>query len=113
MVVVGDLVGEIRDLRLQARLPAQQKSLRHGSQLARVVRRAVLQNALARLEAKVQTIERAIALFQFIDDPERLKVVLEATELPHTIVQRILASMTEGRMPQIVCERDRFDQILV
>ncbi len=54
VVVVGDLVGEVRDLRLEARLPALEETLAQLAELARVVERAVLEDALARLKGEIQ-----------------------------------------------------------
>ena len=51
VVVVGDGVGEVRDLRLEARLAALDEALPELAERARVRERAVLQDPLARLEA--------------------------------------------------------------
>ena len=54
VIVVGDLVGEIRQLRLQPGLLSPQKALAHVAQLARLGDRAVLENALAAFEGQIQ-----------------------------------------------------------
>ena len=39
--------------------------------------------------------------------------MLEAAVLPHAFGQHLLARMSEGRMPEIMRERDRLRQILI
>ena len=51
VVVVGDRVREIGDLRLEARLPALEEALPEIAELARVRERAMLQDPFAGLEA--------------------------------------------------------------
>ena len=80
--VVGDLVGEVAELRLQAGLRPVEKTLRHAAGLGftqppRIALRAALQDAFARLEGQVQSVEGRIAFFQQIDNPQALVVVLE------------------------------------
>ena len=113
VVVVGDLVGEIGHLCLERRLPPQQEALAQFAQRARVLLPAVLQDALARLEAQVQSVECRVALLEFVDDAQRLQVVLEATVAVHARVQRVLPGVSEWRVAEVVCQRDRLDQVLV
>ena len=56
----------------------------------------------------VREVERAC-------DPERLLVVPEAAAeaLPERVVERVLARVPEGRVPGVVPEADRLDEILV
>ncbi len=51
VVVVGDLVGKVRQLRLEARLQPLQEALAEFAELAGIGRRAVLEDAFADLEA--------------------------------------------------------------
>ena len=48
-----------------------------------------------------------------IDDSQRLQVVLEAAELAHALVERVLAGMAERRVAEVVGEADRLDEVLV
>ena len=66
----------------------------------------MLEDAFARLEHQVEAVEGAVALFQQIDDAQALQVVLEAAVLLHAVVQRILAGMAEGRVAEVVGQRD-------
>ena len=113
VIVVGDLVSNVRDLRFESGLTSLEKSLAKLPELARIARRAVLENAFAAFERQVQPRELRIALFELIHDAQRLQVVLEAAVLAHACVQRILPRMTERRVAQIVRETDGLDQRLV
>lgn len=52
-------------------------------------------------------------LLQFVDHREALQVVLETAVLAHALVQRVLPGMAEGRMAEVVRQRDRLHQVLV
>ena len=120
--VVGDLVGQVAQLRLQRRLRVVEKALRHaarigGLDLAGVGRRAVLENALARFEAQVEAVPGGVALLQMVHDAQALQVVLEAAPvLPgraHAVVERVLAGVAERGVAQVVRQRDGLDQVFV
>ena len=113
VIVIGDLIGHIRDLRFERRLPASEKALAEIAEPARVFTRTMLEDAFARFKAEIEAVERAVVLFELIDDGEALQVVLEAAVIAHAFVQRILARVAEWRMTQIVRKRNRFDEILV
>ncbi len=113
VVVVRDLVGEVRELRLEARLAALEEAFADVAELARVLERAVLQDSLARLEGEVQPAEARVALLELVDHAQRLQVVLEAAELAHAIVERVLPRVAERRVAEVVREADRFDEVLV
>ena len=83
MVIIGDLVGDIGYLRLQTRSLTVDKAPAYLAQGRRVLLRAVFQDAFAGLEGQVQTGKGGIALFQPIDDPERLQVMLKAALPAH------------------------------
>src|SRR5688500_1549420 len=113
VIVVGDLVGDVRELRLETGLFALEEPFANVAELACMLERAVLQDALASLERQVQTAERRVAVLEVIDDAQRLQVVLEAPEVAHTFVERILAGVAERRVAEIVRETDRLDEVLV
>src|SRR6202034_1918467 len=106
VVVVGDLVREISELRLESWLRAPQKPLAQLPELARVRGRTMLQDSLAALEREVEAVEFGVLLLELIDDSQRLQVVFEAAEIAHALVQRILARMPEGRVAEIVRQTD-------
>ena len=64
--------------------------------------RAVLQNPLAAFERQIQSIEVRVLLFELIDHPKRLQVVLEPAIVRHALIESILACMAEGRVSQVV-----------
>ena len=47
------------------------------------------------------------------DDAQALRVVIEAAEASHRLIERALAGMAERRMAEVVGERDRLGEILV
>jgi len=67
VVVVGDLIGKVGDLRLEPRLAPVDESLAELAKLAGVAQRTVLENALAAFESQVQPGKLCIALFELID----------------------------------------------
>jgi hypothetical protein len=73
----------------------------------------VLDDAFARFEAEIEAIKSGVALFQKIDDTQALQVVLEAAMRAHAGVQRVLAGMAEGRVSEVVGQRNGFDQVFV
>ena len=57
--------------------------------------------------------KRGVALFELVDDAQRLQVVLEAAVRLHAVVQRVLAGVTERRVAEVVREADRFGERFV
>ena len=113
VVVVGDLVRQIGDLRFERRLLLAEKTLADHAELLGIGKRAVLENAFARLEREIQAVELRIALLQQIDHAQRLQIMFEAAVFAHAGVQRVLAGMAEGGMAEIMRERHRLHQVFV
>ena len=82
--VVGDAVGCIHDLRLEAE------------------RRAVLDERGAHLGGQVQPRELRVLALQQVDDAERLAVVLETTVFAHRLGQGVFARMAERTMSEVM-----------
>ena len=82
----------------------------HDGRLARVVGAAVgvVQDAHARLIAQVQPAPVAL---QYVHHAQALLIVLEAAGV--YAVQRPLARVAEGRVPQIVAERRGLSEVFV
>jgi hypothetical protein len=110
VVVVGDRIGDVGYLRLEARLPALQEALANVPELTRVALRAVLEDAFARLEHEVETREIGVLRLELIDDSQRLQVVLEASVVSHARIQRVLPGVAEGRVPEVVGETNGLGQ---
>ena len=123
VIVVGDVVGERGDLRLGAGVRrefqvvaadvlADRPRQRPAGALARE-RAVVLDHALQRFPGQVQAVELGVTLLQLGDHAQTLRVVVEAAERLHHLLQRVLAGMAERRMSEVVGEGERFRQILV
>ncbi len=70
MVVIRYLVGQVRDLRFKGRTLLVEEAFANRTQFLRVLHRAMLQYAFARLETQVQSVECSIALLQHVDDAQ-------------------------------------------
>ena len=78
--------------------------------LAVIVR--VLDDAFANFERQVQAGKFGIAQLHIFHGAQRLQVVVEELAVaPHQEVERALAGMSEGRMADVVNQRQRLDQI--
>src|SRR3569832_750439 len=74
----------------------------------------MLDDAFANLERQVQAGERWIALFEFFNDTQSVKVVVEGEAmLAHLRVKRLLTGMSDRRVADVVHEGERFDEIAV
>lgn len=103
-----NLVGEIRDLRLERRMRC---ALRAG--LRTFVKTRVLLQSLAHLVAEIQAGKFRVAQLDHVHDAQALLIVIEAAVLVHQLVERLLARVPKGRMPEVVRERDHFGEILI
>ena len=80
--------------------------------------RALFSEQCLRMPSRVSNVrfrpgKRRVALFELVDDAQRLQVVLEAAVLAHAVVQRILAGVAERRVAEVVRKADRFGQRFV
>ena len=73
----------------------------------------VLDQTFERLLAEVEPIEVGVAPLQLRDQAQALAVVLEAAEIAHAGVERVLAGVAERGMAEIVPQRHRLGQIVV
>ncbi len=69
--------------------------------------------ALAHFPGQVEPVEFGILQLQFLDHAQALRVVPETAVACHQPVERLLAEMAEGRMAEIVRQRDRLGEVLV
>ena len=110
---IGNLVGQVDQLRLKRRKRVKkilgQLGVVRGGVIARV-----LHDALAHGERKIQPAKRRIALLEPRDDAQRVQVVVEAEAVrPQGAVERLFAGMAEGRMPDVVRQRQRLGQLRI
>jgi len=91
--------------------------LRHraGEPLARDIgqRPVVLDQALKRFPGQVQPVELGVAPLQPGDDAQRLGVMVETAPFSHPGVQRVLARVAEGRVTEVVDQRNGLGEVLV
>ena len=129
MSVVGNLVCQISELRLQARLLPRlvdtlliDKTLCNPAGLAcfnlpGITAGAMLQYSLSRLKSQIQTVVSRVTLFKRIHHAQALEIVLKARAVRVVVfkafIQGILSSMAERRMAQVVRQRNRFNQVFV
>ena len=122
VVVVGDVVGDGRDLGL-GRGPAVQPQAPAGVELAdhapgRAVqfpghRAIVLDDPFQRFPGQVQALEVRIAMLQLGHDPKGLDVVVEPAPRLHALVELVLSGVAKGRMAEIVRQGDGLGQVVV
>ena len=111
--VVGDLVDQIDQLRFERRAFIEQifGELRkfRGEIIARM-----LDDSFAHFEGQIQSGKIQIALLEFLDDVQRMQIVIETIAvLAHAQIELAFAGVTERRMADVVNERERFHQIAV
>ena len=76
-------------------------------------RAVVFDQPLQSLPRQIEPVVVGVALLQTGDDAQRLRIMVEAAEGLHDLLQRILARMAEGRVAQIMRQRQSLRQILV
>ena len=74
----------------------------------------MLHDAFAHFERQVQPGKAGVALLEALHDAQSVQVVVEAVaEALHLAVEFFFAGVREGRMADVVDQRQRFGQILV
>ena len=117
VMIVSNVIGQRRHLRLHTRVGVEFQIMQgdvFGQRIGHRFRdRAiVLGNALQTFPGQVQTIKHGVFRLQSRDQPDGLRVVIEAAKWRHCGVKRILARMSEWRMSKIVGKRHGLCQIL-
>src|ERR1019366_8941153 len=99
---VGNLVGQIDDLRLQRRPPPEQVAGEIWMLIGAVIAR-MLDDPFAYTEREVQTTMRSVTLLEMLDDAERMQVMVEAQSVAfQTLIERAFPSVAEWRGPDVV-----------
>ena len=110
---VGNLVHQIDQLRFQRRKFAQKIFGQFGMRVGRVIAR-VFHDAFAHGERQIQPAKGRIALFEPRHDAQRMQIVVKAQSMcAQALVQRALAGMAKGRMPDVVRQAQRFGQLRI
>ena len=100
--VVGDAVGGVDDLCFQQRpCVGSDRFCRPGGL------------PFEHFNGQVQAGKLAIALLELGDDPQAVLIVVEAAMIGQASVEAAFAGMAKRRMPQIVRQGQRFDQVFV
>ena len=110
VVVVGDLVDEVDELRLEGGRLARARTPRAPS--------ASLSGWCLIIPSRTSQVrfrpgKSGIALLQHLQDAQRLPVVLEAAVVAHQLVHDALARVAEGRVAEVVAEHQALGQLLV
>ena len=110
---VGDLVGEVDDLRFERRPLTEKVVGEFGVLFGGVVAR-VLDDAFANAEGEIEAAMRGVALLKVLDDAEGVEVVVEAaTVAAEAFVECALAGVAEGRMADVVDEGEGLGEVFV
>ncbi len=123
VVVVGDVVGKCRDLRLGSGESVEGERMaavvfgdrrRHRAFNPRAAQRpVVLDRAFERFPSQVEAVEFGIMALEPGQDPQGLVVVREAAKTRHLGVQGFLTGMAERGVAEVMSERQGLGQILV
>ena len=111
--VVGDLVHEIDQLRFERRALVEQ-ILGELRKFRRGVIARMFDDAFAHFEGEIQAGKIEIALLELLDDAQRVQIVIEALAvLAHALVELLFAGVAEGRMADVVDQRQRLGKIRI
>jgi hypothetical protein len=110
---VGDLVGEVYELRFKRWSKAEEVVGEPGVFAPLVVTR-VLDDALTGTEREVQAAMAGVALLKAVDDAERMEIMVKAqTVALQADIESTFAGMAKGRMPDVMHQRERLGEIHV
>ena len=117
VIVIGDIVRDRRDLRLQRGSFGQRQrkgGISLGQRPAGMPHRAVvLGQPFQRFPCQIEPRPFRIRAFQRHQRAQRMAVVIESARARHRRLQRILPGMAERRMTDIVSKAECFGKILV
>ena len=106
VTVVGDLVGQIRNLRFERRL-------RMRRAFRALVKLRVLLQSLAHFMAEIEAGEFRVARLDHVHDAQALCIVIESAVPAHQFIERLLPRVAERRMPEVVRERDGLGEVFI
>src|SRR5215472_9003308 len=111
--VVGDFVDQVDQLRFERRTLVKEVLRKFRKFRGRIVAR-VFDDSFAHLECQIQAGKIQVALFELLDDPQRMQIMVEAlAELTHACIKLLFAGMSKRRMADVVNERKRFGQVRI
>src|SRR6266478_6470216 len=109
--VVSNLVHPVDELRFEGRAQIEKvfgklRKLRGG-----IVAR-MLDDAFANFKSEIQAGKIEIALFELLDDAQRVQIVIEMAAVRlHQFIKLSFAGVTEGRMADVVDESEGFGKL--
>src|SRR6267378_986341 len=111
--VVCNLVYPVDELRFEGRAQIEEVFAKLRKFRGGIVAR-MLDDTLAHFKAEIQSGKIEIALFELLDDAQRVQIVIEmAAVRAHQFVELSLASMAERGMTDIVDESESFGELRV
>jgi len=111
VIVIGDLVREVGNLRFQGRLAADQEPLAERPQCLGRWSGTVLEDALTRLEAEIEAVKGCVTVLEHVYDTKALEVVFKPTMPLHAGVESVLPGVAKGGVTEVVSKADRLDQV--
>src|SRR5882762_3112613 len=109
--VVRDFVHPVDELRFERRAQIE-KVLGELWEFRGGIVARMLDDALANFKSEIQTWKIEIALFELLDDAQRVQIVIEkAAVSAHQLVELSLPGVAEGRMADVVNESESFGEL--
>lgn len=111
--VVGDFIDPIDELGLERGTKIEKIFGKMGQFRGGVIV-GVLDDALANFEGEIQARKIQVRALKSFDDAQGLEIVIEARAVnAHQLVEFVLAGMAEGRMADIVNERESLGELRI
>src|SRR6266850_1324960 len=111
--VVRDFVHPVDELRLERRAQIE-KVLGELREFRSGIVARMLDDALANFKSEIQPWKIEIAVFELLNDAQRVQIVIEKTAVrAHQLVELSLTGMAEWRMADVVDESERFGEVRV
>ena len=124
MIVVGNVIGQGRNLRLSRSIAFQLQILllsifhNRARQIIQPAprkdhRSIVLHNTFEHFPRQVQPIKFSITMLKLGQNPQSLGIVIKPTKVAHAPIKRFFPRMAKRRVPQVMAQSQRFGQILI
>src|SRR6266404_4472905 len=109
--VVGNFIDPVDELRLEGRAQIEEVFGKLRKFRCGIVAR-VFDDAFANFKTEIQAGKIEVALFELLDDAQRVQIVIEmAAVRAHQFVELSLAGMPERRMADVVDESESFGEL--
>jgi hypothetical protein len=109
--VVSDFIDPVDELGFE-RWEETEKVFAELGKFGRGIVAGVLDDAFANFEGEIEAGKIEIALFELLDDAKRVEIVIEmAAVRAHEFIELFFSGMAEGRMADVVDEREGFRKL--